>query len=113
MRWTNKGLGLISTPMLARILRPRDYGVVAMAMLVVGLAEVLIDFGVNTALLREPNASRDFSDSAWTLGVIQGVVLGVVLYASWIAGSRALAGRPDGIEHLVFERLGLRSPAQH
>lgn len=87
MRWSNKGLGLISTLVLARILTPGDYGVVAMAMLIVGLAEVLIDFGANTALLREPNADRDFSDSAWTLGAIQGVILGVLLaFAAPLAG---------------------------
>ncbi len=51
MRWGIKGMGLISTLVLARIPTPGDYGVVAMAMLVVGLAEVLIDFGASTALL--------------------------------------------------------------
>ena len=56
MRWGIKGMGLLSTLVLARVLTPGDYGVVAMAMLVVGLAEVLIDFGSTTALLREPNA---------------------------------------------------------
>lgn len=87
MRWGIKGLGLLSTLVLARILTPGDYGVVAMAMLVVGLAEVLIDFGASTALLREPNADRGFIDSAWTLGVIQGfIVAGLLAIAAPLAG---------------------------
>ncbi len=79
MRWSIKAMGLLSTLVLARLLTPGDYGVVAMAMLVVGLAEVLIDFGAGTALLREPNADRKFIDSAWTLGVLQGLVVGGLL----------------------------------
>ena len=79
MRWSIKGLGLLSTVVLARILSPGDYGVVAMAMLAVGLAEVLIDFGANTALLREPHATPDFINSTWTLGIIQGLVVGGIL----------------------------------
>ncbi len=79
MRWSVKGLGLVSTVVLARILSPSDYGVVAMAMLVVGLADVLTDFGAGTTLLREPNATRDFIDSTWTLGIIQGLIVGSLL----------------------------------
>ncbi len=79
MRWGIKGMGLVSTLVLARILTPGDYGVVAMAMLVVGLAEVLIDFGAGTTLLREPNVDRAFIDSAWTLGVIQGLIVAALL----------------------------------
>lgn len=79
MRWSVKGLGLVSTVVLARILSPSDYGVVAMAMLVVGLADMLTDFGASTTLLREPNATRDFIDSTWTLSIIQGLMIGGLL----------------------------------
>lgn len=79
MRWSVKLLGLLSTFVLARILTPGDYGMVGMAMLVVGLTEVLVDFGAGTALMREPDASRSFIDSAWTLGAIQGLIVGTLL----------------------------------
>ena len=88
MRWSMKVLGLLSTVALARILSPGDYGVVAMAMLVVGLAEVLIDFGASTALLREPEPDRAFIDSAWTLGALQGLTV-----AAMLALAAPLAGR--------------------
>lgn len=82
MRWSLKLLGLISTVILARILTPGDYGIVAMAMLVVGLTEVLVDFGADTNVLREQILTRDLIDSAWTLSIIQGGTVAVLLALS-------------------------------
>jgi len=79
MRWSIKGLGLISTVILARILSPGDYGIVAMAMLVVGLAEVLVDFGSDTALLRQQAISTADINSAWSLRIIQGLIVSTLL----------------------------------
>lgn len=79
MRWSIKGLGLVSTMVLARILMPSDYGVVAMSMLVVGLIESLIDFGVDTNLLRLRTIDRDDIDSAWSMRIIQGTVVAILL----------------------------------
>jgi O-antigen/teichoic acid export membrane protein len=79
MRWSIKLLGLISTLVLARILTPADYGLVAMAMLMVGLIEVFIDFGIETGLVRMNKIDRDDIDSAWTLRLIQGLVLSLLL----------------------------------
>lgn len=79
MRWSIKGLGLISTVILARILSPGDYGIVAMAMLVVGLAEVLVDFGSDTALLRQKSITKADINSAWSLRIIQGLIVSTML----------------------------------
>lgn len=79
MRLSIKGLGLLNTVIMARLLAPADYGVVAMAMLVVVLIQTFLDFGVTTALLRKGAVSQDEVDSAWTLGVIQGIAVAVLL----------------------------------
>lgn len=79
MRWSVKGLGLVTTLLLARILLPSDYGIVGMAMLVVGLMEVLVDFGVETGLIRLKSVDRDDIDSAWSLRIIQGGVVSASL----------------------------------
>jgi lipopolysaccharide exporter len=80
-RWVIKGMGFVNTVIMARLLMPADYGVVAMAMLVVGLTEALLDFGAATALLRKDQVSRDEIDSAWTLRLLQGLVVGALLLA--------------------------------
>ena len=46
MRWTDRLIGFGSTLVLARLLTPADFGLVAMAMVVVGLVDVLLDLGV-------------------------------------------------------------------
>lgn len=78
-RWLIKGLGFINTVIMARLLMPEDYGIVAMGMLVVGLIQTFLDFGPGTALLRKAEVTRDEIDSAWTLGILQGLGAGVLL----------------------------------
>lgn len=78
-RWSIKGIGFINTIVMARLLLPADYGVVAMAMLTVGLVQALLDFGAGTALLRKANPERSEIDSAWTLGILQGLLTAVLL----------------------------------
>ncbi|MFO6424718.1 oligosaccharide flippase family protein [Motilimonas sp. KMU-193] len=79
MRWGAKFLGLISTIIVARLVMPEDYAVIAMAMLVVGLLEAFIDLGAATALIREPDPDRDFINSAWTLRFCQTAVVALLL----------------------------------
>jgi lipopolysaccharide exporter len=71
MRWTDRLIGLISTLILARLLAPDDIGVIAMATLVIALADVLFDLGVNVALIRNRDATQAHFDTAWTLRLIQ------------------------------------------
>ena len=78
-RWGIKGLGFISTIVMARLLLPEDYGLVAMGMLVVGLIQTFVDFGPSTALLRKADVTTDEIDSAWTLSIIQGLGIGLLL----------------------------------
>lgn len=78
-RWLIKGLGFINTVIMARLLLPEDYGIVAMGMLVVGLIQTFLDFGPGTALLRKAEVTRDEIDSAWTLGILQGIGAGLAL----------------------------------
>jgi O-antigen/teichoic acid export membrane protein len=82
MRWAIKGIGFVNTIIMARLLAPQDYGVVAMAMLVVGLIQAFTDFGTGTAILRMGTVTRADSDSAWTLSTIQGFCIAVMLVAA-------------------------------
>jgi lipopolysaccharide exporter len=80
MRWSVRSLGVLSTIILARLLEPQDFGIVAMAMVVVGFFEVLFTYtGVDLAVIRLSNPIREHYDSAWTLNVVQGVAVALVL----------------------------------
>jgi PST family polysaccharide transporter len=57
-KWSGQMLTWISTIIVARLLSPEDYGLVAMALVVVGLIELLNEFGMGAAIVRH----RDLSD---------------------------------------------------
>ena len=79
MRWTDRLIGLFSTLVLARLLAPGDFGVVAMASVVVGLADVLLDLGVNVALIQNRDADEEDYSTAWTIRLIQGAIAGALI----------------------------------
>lgn len=81
MRWTDRLLGLFSTLILARLLVPEDFGLVAMAMVVVGLLDVLLDLGVGAALIQNSHADADDFHTAWTLRMLQSAVVAALLLA--------------------------------
>ncbi len=87
MRWAVRFLGLISTAILARLLTPADFGLVAMGMLVVGFVEAWLSFGLDTALIQNQRATRQHYDTAWTLRILQSVIIavGVAIVAPYAA----------------------------
>ena len=82
MRWMSRLLGIISMIILARILVPEDYGLVAQAVLLSSFLELMTQFGFFTALLRDKDANSDDYHTAFTLSLIRGLVLAVVVAAS-------------------------------
>src|SRR5262249_43311926 len=74
MRWTIRAIGLLNTIILARLLTPADFGIVAMASVAVSLLDSMADFNVETAIVRSKVASRGQYDSAWTVQVTEGLV---------------------------------------
>jgi O-antigen/teichoic acid export membrane protein len=86
MRWALRLIGLVSTAVLARLLVPADFGIVAMAAVVAGLLDTAAYAGVDLALLRAGTESRDYSDSAWTIQLLQALaVAGLLLAAAPLA----------------------------
>ncbi len=75
----DKGLGLLSTLLLARLLVPADFGLVAMAMSVVAFTQLMSAFGFDTALIQRQDAGREHYDTAWTFNVIFGAAMAVLL----------------------------------
>jgi O-antigen/teichoic acid export membrane protein len=82
-----RSLSLVSTIILARLLLPADFGLVAMAMSFVALLELLSAFGFDLALIQRQQASREHFDTAWTLNVGLGALIAslMVLLAPAVA----------------------------
>lgn len=71
-KFLDRSLGLISTVILARLLLPSDYGVVAMAWSLIAVIELLGTFSFDIPLIQYRNAVRRHYDTAWTFNVIFG-----------------------------------------
>ena len=81
LRWAIRLTGLVSTVILARLLNPSDFEIVAMAMLVVGMLEILNQTGQKLVLIRHASPGREDYDTAWTLSVLVGCAVGVFILA--------------------------------
>src|SRR5258708_190625 len=81
LRWAIRLTGLVSTIILARLLVPSDFGIVAMAMFVVGLLELLSQSGQRLAIIRHAAPTREDYDTAWTVSVVIGVFIAVAIVA--------------------------------
>lgn len=80
-RWLVRGIGFVSTIILARLLVPADFGLVALAMMLTGLIGVLGETGLLYYLIREPNPERSHFDTVWTLQMLSGAALMAVVLA--------------------------------
>ena len=89
MRWSIRGLGFISSAILARLLLPEDFGLVAIVMVICGFLSLIFDFGVNWALVQNNKATDDHFDTAWTLRLIESLAIAALLggFSTLIASS--------------------------
>lgn len=79
MRLVIRSIGLVSTVILARLLVPADFGLVAMATMIYGLIEIMGEFGFEIVLIQKQDAGRDWYDTAWTMSILRGLVIALVL----------------------------------
>uniref|UniRef100_A0A486XT08 Polysaccharide biosynthesis protein n=1 Tax=Rheinheimera sp. BAL341 TaxID=1708203 RepID=A0A486XT08_9GAMM len=86
-RWTAKGLGMINVIILARLLSPEDFGIVAMASIVINMLDSATQTGVHLYLFRSKDQNPRLQHAVWTLTFIQAasIALVMVLIAPWVA----------------------------
>ncbi|MGB5478006.1 MAG: lipopolysaccharide biosynthesis protein [Thermoanaerobaculia bacterium] len=80
-RWIERLLDFLSIVVLARILAPSDFGLVAIAASFVTIIEGLSAFDVNKVLIRSREVSRPLHESAWTLSVMRGLSTALIMLA--------------------------------
>lgn len=69
------GVRLVSILVLARLLEPSEFGVVALVVAVVGIAEVLQDFGFSTASVQRPDLTDQQASTLLWINVTLATVL--------------------------------------
>ncbi len=88
LKLTERGIGLGSTLVLARVLTPGDFGLVAMAMSVVAMTELMGAFGFDVAIIQNQNAERKHYDTAWTFNLIFSAVIALLLLLLTVPAAR-------------------------
>lgn len=73
---------LISVVVLARLLAPHDYGLIAIVVAMVGLGEIFRDFGLSTAAIQAPILTNGQRNNLFWLNTAIGAVLTVIAIAS-------------------------------
>ena len=94
-RMVSRMLGFVSMLLLASLLAPKDFGIVAMATAVTGAVEGLSQLGVRDALVRLRDERREYYDTAFTFQVARALltallIAGLSLFASDLLGEPRL-----------------------
>jgi O-antigen/teichoic acid export membrane protein len=80
MRMAIKSMGLVSTIVLARLLVPEDFGLVAIVMAVHAFIAVLKSFGFDVVLIQKQEASETVYNTAWTMQLLFGLASGLLMF---------------------------------
>lgn len=65
---------------LARLLSPHDFGLVGIALLVMAALDILTVTGFEQALVQKKGDIKGYLDTAWSISVVRGVILALILF---------------------------------
>jgi O-antigen/teichoic acid export membrane protein len=81
-RLLTQSLGIVSTLILARILTPYDFGIVAFAAIVTGFFELFARVGTDQYLIHKKDLSDSDIDTAWTIRLLIKIGIAFLLFLS-------------------------------
>lgn len=117
VRWSalekggQQGITFIIFALLARFVAPGDFGLLAMALIVIGFVQLFIDQGFSTAIVQREIVDDEFLSTAFWANLALGVVLGIALIglkdvpASFFGDPRLAELIPWMALALLFEAL--------
>lgn len=100
LKWLERILAFIRTIILARLLLPADFGLVALALMILALVEAVTKLRPDFALIQNTRAERRHYDTVWTLTVIRGAFMAVVL--ALVAGYCARFFEDPRLETIIY-----------
>lgn len=87
LRIVTRGMSFIRTAVIARLLNPAQFGLFAIATLVLTLVETLTETGINSFLIQEKEHISKYINSAWIVSIIRGTLisLAIIISAPFVA----------------------------
>lgn len=77
----SKGISMVVSIILARILMPEDYGVIALTTVFISLTDILIQAGFSTALISKERVNEDDYSTVLGISIISAAILYCILFA--------------------------------
>ncbi len=87
VKWTSvshvvgRALSLATSVLLARLLAPSDFGLIAMAMVIVGFVDLFSSLGTSAAVIQKETLSSELLSSLFWFNVLFGLAAAGVLFA--------------------------------
>jgi O-antigen/teichoic acid export membrane protein len=85
VKWTTFGsvfnaiLQIVQLAILARLLNPTDFGLMAIVMVVIGFSSMFIDMGISNAIIYKQNVSENQLTTLYWLNIVVGVFLFLII----------------------------------
>jgi len=76
------GLQLLQLLILARLLTPTEFGVIAIIMVIVGFSQIFMDMGISNGIIHKQDVTKKQLSTLYWLNVLSGVFLFLVLNVS-------------------------------
>lgn len=76
------GLQLVQAAILARLLAPEDFGLMAMAMTVTGFITIFTDLGLSTATIQSKEIDQDTVSALFFMNIAMGLVVMLLCFAA-------------------------------
>ncbi len=87
VKWTSAasllstGLYLLQSIVLARLLEPRDFGLMAMAIVVISVAVAYVDMGLSSAIIQRQHCTEKELSSLYWLNIFAGIIVFCSVFA--------------------------------
>jgi len=98
-KFIERGIGLLSTIALARLLAPADFGLVAMAMVIIAVLELMGAFGFDVQLIQKADSKVEHFNTAWTFNVLFALTCALLLFG--FAGTAAVFYSEPRLEAVI------------
>lgn len=107
LNMTNRLMTVIRAGVLANLLAPDDFGLMGIAMLVIGFVTSFTQTGFTSALVQNKRGlDRTYLDTAWTVEIVRGIALAALMIAAApLVGS--FFGDPAAIDLTRLLAVGL------
>lgn len=111
-KWATQIISWISTPIVARLLSPADYGVASMALVYIGLVLLINEFGLGSAIVQRRDLTEDQLARLGGLSVLLGALFFMVSVTLATPVARFFGNREVGPVIIALSLIFLTSSFQ-